>query len=453
MKKKISNHLPLSIVAFSMLFFVSNKTLGQAKIESTRPEPTDWYSGDIHVHRDCGGPAEGILPENRFIEMMEVNDLSVISILADMGDAEVKPSLTDLPKVNGNDYPLSIPGRTIHYEAEWHWDPAGTTFEHKALGGHIVLLGLKEAHQIWDESPYKVLEYGRKQGGIVGFCHTEYLNDAIQSELNCCIPIEYPVEAALGTTDFFTEDVYGTISANNGNYNADATINAYYKLLNCGIRLGLATGTDFPCNGGEPFGTLLTYVQVNEPFTYRKWVEGIRDGKTVVARNGHLEFIELKVNGKYQPGADIQIKDNGTVSVEVTWTSVKPLTGSLELVYNGKVVAKQEGTAKPGEPIVLKANQKFTNSGWICARRMDNEKGHQTHTAPVYVTVNEAPVRASAEDAMFFVKWIDNLIEKTSPGNDWNKFFTHDLDIVQGRYKQAKDYYLKIAEEARSQNN
>jgi hypothetical protein len=430
-----------------------NKTTSAAKI---KPEPSGWYAGDMHVHRDCGGPVEGILPESKFIEMMEVNDLAVISVLADMGDAEVKPSKIDLPKVNGQDYPLSIPGRTIHYDAEWHWDPYGTTFEHKALGGHLVLLGLTEAQQIWDESPYKILEYGRKQNGIVGFCHTEYLNDTIQNELNCCIPIEYPVEAALGTTDFFSEDVYGSISQNSGSYNADATINAYYKLLNCGIRLGLCAGTDFPCNANEPLGTLLTYVNVKGPFTYRKWVEGIRDGKTVVARNGHQEFIDLRVIGKYQqmyqPGDDIKIKDKGMVSVLLKWTTVKPLTGRLELVCDGKVVAKQEGTAEPGKPIVLVANLACINSGWICARRMD-ENGHQTHTAPVYITVDDKPVRASAEDAQYFVKWIDNLIEKTSPGQDWNKYFTHDLDVVQGRYKKAKSIYLKIAEEAKAQNN
>ena len=419
------------------------------KTTRLKPEPTGWYAGDMHVHRDCGGPVEGILQENRFIEMMEVNDLAVISVLADMGDAEVKPSETDLPKINGKDYHLSVPGRTIHYDAEWHWDPYGTTFEHKALGGHVVLLGMKEAQKIWDESPYKILEYGRKQNGIVGFCHTEYLNDTIQNNLNCCIPVEYPVEAALGTTDFFSEDVYGSISQNNGNYNADATINAYYKLLNCGIRLGLCAGTDYPCNSSEPLGTLLTYVQVEGPFTYRKWVEGIRDGKTVVARNGHEEFIDLKVNGKYQPGDEIKFKNNGDVAVEIKWTSIKPLTGSLELVYNGKVVASQKGTAKPGEPIVLKSNQEFTKSGWLCARRM-NENGHQAHTAPVYVTVNNKPVRASAADALYFVKMIENLIEKTSPEQEWNHYFTHSLDVVQGRYKKAKDYYLKVAEEART---
>ena len=412
-----------------------------------RPEPSDWYAGDMHVHRDCGGPVEGILPENKFIEMMKVNDLAVISVLADMGDAEVKPSEIDLQKVTGKDYHLSVPGRTIHYDAEWHWDPFGTTFEHKALGGHVVLLGLNEAQQIWDESPYKIMEYGRKQNAIVGFCHTEYLNDTIQNDLNCCIPIEYPVEAALGTTDFFSEDVYGSISPNNGNYNADATIHAYYKLLNCGIRLGLCAGTDYPCNGSEPLGTLLTYANVKGPFTYRKWIESIRDGKTVVARNGHLEFIDLKVNDEYEPGDELKLKNKKAISAKVKWTAITELTGKLELVYNGKVIATKEGTASPNHSITLNANPEITESGWLCARRMD-ENGHQTHTAPIYITINNKPVRASAEDARYFINWIDNLIEKTSPGGKWNQYFTHDLDIVQNRYLQAKAFYEKIEREA-----
>jgi hypothetical protein len=313
------------------------------------------------------------------------------------------------------------------------------------------LLGLTEAHQIWDESPYKILEYGRDQNAIVGFCHTEYLNDSIQNNLNCCIPIEYPVEAILGNTDFFAEDVYGSISANNGNYSADATINAYYKMLNCGIRLGLCAGTDYPCNAGEPLGTLLTYVNMSGPFTYRKWVEGIRDGKTVVSRNGHQEFIDLIINGQYQPGDDIKFKKKGSLSVEVKWTTVKALTGRLELVYNGKVVAVQEGTASPEHPVVLKTNQEFTLSGWLCARRMD-DNGHQTHTAPIYVTVDNKPVRASAEDAMYFVAWIDNLIKNSSPGGPWNQYFTHDLDVVQAKYKKAREIYSNIVKESNNQS-
>ena len=196
-----------------------------SSLRTIKPEPSDWYAGDIHIHRNCGD-GTSVLSESEFTKMMEPNDLAVISVLADMGNGEVKDSRTDLPKVNGEDAIQSRPGRLVHWDAEWHFDPFGTTFEHKALGGHIVLLGLHEAHTIWDESPYKILEYGKSQNAVVGFCHMQYLNDTIQNDLNCCIPVDYPVEAALGTIDFLSEDVWLN----------DASVNAYYKLLNCGFR-------------------------------------------------------------------------------------------------------------------------------------------------------------------------------------------------------------------------
>jgi hypothetical protein len=406
------------------------------KTSRAKPEPSDWYSGDAHIHRNCGN-ASGIFPDSKFPDLMEENDLAVISILADMGNGEAKPSKIDLPKVNGLDAPESRPGRIVHWDAEWHYDPAGVTFENKTLGGHVILLGLKEAHQIWDESPYKILEWAKKQNAIGGFCHMQYLTDQIPNKLNCCIPIDYPVEAALGTIDFLMEDVWLN----------DAAVNAYYKLLNCGFRFGWIAGTDFTCPI-QPLGSLLTYVQVKDkPMTYRKWLEGIKNGRTVVALNGHAEFLDLKVNGKSGPGDEIKLKNKGTVTIDVKWTAIKELTGRIELVCNGKVVASQPGTAKPGEPIILKATQEFTKSGWICARRMD-EKGHQSHTAAVYITVKNKPVRASAEDAQYFVRWIDNILVKIEPGGSWNQYFTSDLDIVQKRYQQALAIYKKIGLEA-----
>jgi O-glycosyl hydrolase len=402
-----------------------------------KPEPENWYAGDIHIHRNCGD-VTSIISETELTTMMEPNDLVVISVLADMGNGEVKDSRTDLPRVSGADATYSKPGRIVHWDAEWHFDPVGVTFEHKALGGHIVLLGLSEAHQIWDESAYKILEWGKSQDAVVGFCHMQYLNDTIQNDLTCCIPVDYPVEAALGTIDFLAEDVWLN----------DAAINAYYKLLNCGFRLGWAAGTDFPCNESRPFGSLLTYVQVkDQPMTYRKWIEGIKNGRTVVTTNGHVEFLDLKINKVNGPGDEIKLKGKKTVDIEVGWTSVKVLTGRVEIVCNGKVIARQTRTAKPVEPVYLKTRLKVDQSSWICARRMD-ETGHQSHTAPVYITIKNSPVRASAEDARFFMKWIDNILDNIAPGRPWNQYFTHDLDSVQNRYRGAKDIYEKIMIEA-----
>jgi hypothetical protein len=308
------------------------------------------------------------------------------------------------------------------------------------------MLGLKKANQIWEESPYRILDWAKKQKAVSGFAHFQYLNDSIQSELNCCIPIDYPVEVALGTVDFVSEDVYGSHSSNNGTYNSEAAIHAYYKLLNCGFRPGLAAGTDYPCNANEPLGTLLTYVKVQDGLTYSKWIEGIKTGKTIVSRNGHNEFLELKVNGKYEPGDEIRIKNKGSVAVDVKWTAIKDLTGTIELVSNGNVVTSQTGTAKPGKPVLLKTEVAFAKSGWICARRMD-QRGNETHTAAVYVIVNEQPVRASADDARFFIAWIDNILKRTESGGAWSKYFATGRESIRERYIKARTIYQEILKE------
>lgn len=402
-----------------------------------RPEPLNWYAGDVHVHRNCG-EVTPITPESDLTSLMEPKNLAVISVLADMGNGEVKDSHSDLPKVNGKDATCSKHGRIVHWDAEWHFDPAGVTFDHKALGGHLVLLGLKEAHQIWNESPYKILEWARSQEAITGFCHMEYLNDSIQKELTCCIPIDYPVEAALGTIDFLSEDVWLN----------DASVNAYYRILNCGFRIGWTAGTDFPCNNSRPLGSLLTYVLVkDQPMTYKSWIMGIKHGSTVVTTDGHTEFLDLKINGTAGPGDEIRSKEQTAADVDVIWSSSDILTGSIEIICNGKIVAKHEGTARCGDPVHFKARIPISESSWICARRMD-DTGHRSHTSPVYITVNGAPVRASAGDADFFVKWIDNIIVSIAPGEPWSQYFSGDNAVALKRYQEARSIYQKISQEA-----
>jgi len=442
---KMKQHLLLFTFCICLFFSAS----AQQKILLPKPEPPGWYAGDIHVHLNCG-TGTILLPEDTLLKMMEPNNLAVIAVLADMGNGEVVDSKRDLQKVSGQNATQSKPGRIIHWDTEWHWDATYSNFSNQALGGHLVILGLKNAKQIWEESPYKILEWAKKQNAIGGFAHMEYLNDSIQNTLNCCIPIDYPVEAALGTIDFVSEDVYGNISRNNGNYFSEGVVNAYYKLLNCGFRLGLAAGTDYPCNENEPLGTLLTYVNVKDKLTYQKWIEGIKAGRTVVSRNGHNEFLSMIVNGKYAPGDEIQLKNKAAVKVHVKWTATKALTGKIELVNNGKVIATVPGSADVNQPLVLDATVDISKSGWICARRMD-EKGHETHTAPVYITVNKKPVRASADDAEFFIAWIDNILNNIKPGGAWNKYFPNDIATVTERYEKAKNVYVQIMKEAAEQ--
>jgi hypothetical protein len=372
-----------------------------------------------------------------------------MSLLADSGNGEVQDPVQDLPRVTGQDDPVSTPGHIVHWDAEWHWDPTYYQYPHQALGGHIVTLGLNYAYQIWEEYTYPILNWAHQQNGIAGFAHMQYLDDNIPQTLTCCTPIEYPVEVALGSADFIDEDVTDVSTSISGMY-PEAAIHAYYRLLNDGFRPSLAAGTDYPC-GNNNVGSLLTYVKVGggQP-TYKDWINGIAKGRTVVSRNGHNEFLNLVVNNNAGPGDEIKLTGSGSVQATITWTANKKLTGTIELVNNGVVVASKQASVTSGGSASLSAVVNFTKSGWLAARRMGSN-GHYVHTGAVFVTVNSTPVRASAADAQFYVQWMDNLLQKTSPGGAWNSYFINNLSDAQARYRAAKAIYQQIALEAGSQ--
>ncbi|HWQ96419.1 MAG TPA: DUF4082 domain-containing protein [Candidatus Methylomirabilis sp.] len=399
-------------------------------------EPDGWYAGDMHVHRSCGGAPIAV---SSMYQKLFPQNLTFMSLLADMGNGEVQDPEQDLPRVTGQDDPISTPGRIVHWDAEWHWDPTYYQYPHQALGGHIVTLGLNNAYQIREEYTYPILKWAQQQNGIAGFAHMQYLDDSIPQTLTCCTPIEYPVEVALGSADFISEDDFGS----------DSAIRAYYRLLNSGFRPGFAAGTDYPCNNPD-VGSLLTYAQVSGESKYLNWIDAIKNGRTVISRNGHNEFLNLTVNGDATPGDEINLIDPGSVQVTITWTANQPLSGTIELVNNGAVVANKQTSVSSGKPSSLSTTVNFNKSGWLAARRM-GANGHQVHTGAVFVTVNNTPVRASAADAQFYIQWIDNLLEKTSSGGAWNSYFINNLSDAQSRYRAAKAIYQQIALEAGSQ--
>jgi len=439
-----------AVIAGFVLYFITSAIAPPGFAQSARgPEPPGWFAGDPHVHRGigCGRSNEKeMLSPQQLLEMMKVNNLAVVSMLSDIGNGEIKYADQDIPLITGQDNPASTPQRILHWDAEWHYDPEGVTFERKMIGGHLIFLGLKEGGQPYAEYTYPILEWARNRGAIGGYAHMQYLPfgfypppDGIPQSLDCCAPLEYPVETALGTSSFLMEDVRGN----------DSALEAYYRILNTGFRPGLAAGTDYSCNDLEPLGTLLTYVRIPDgQLTYNKWVEGIAQGRTVVSRNAHNEFLDLKANETSQPGDEIDLEGKGRVRVRIEWRSLHSAEGRIELVQNGAVVASQTASAGPGSPAVFETTLVFGQSGWLAARRMDWQSGHRTQTGAVFVIVKKAPVRASAADARFFVAWIDNLIRQTSLGGEWSGFFTKDRAAAQKRYREAKLIFLRIASEA-----
>ena len=405
-------------------------------LQAQGPEPAGWYAGDMHAHRSCGGAP---VSESSIYQKMSSQNLATLSLLADMGNGEVQNAATDLPLVNGKDDPISTSGRIMHWDAEWHWDANYSQYPHQALGGHIVALGLSRANQIWDESTDPIFQWAHAQNAVAGFAHMQYLGTGIPTALSCCTPFEYPIEIALGSADFISEDVNG----------GDTALQAYYELLDSGFRPGFAAGTDYPCNDGTTVGNPLTYVRVmNGEMSYRNWIDGIAAGRTVVSRNGHKEFLDLKVNGSAAPGDEINLSSEGAVSVTVTWTATQNLSGTIELLSNGSIVASKQAAVSSGSSAALTASIAFPKSGWIAARRMDPVNGHMLQTGAIYIIVNNKPIRANATDPQFYAQWITYLLGQISAGGAWNYFFPTELAATQQRYQQAKALYQQIANEA-----
>jgi hypothetical protein len=411
------------------------------------PEPAGWFTGDMHVHRSCGSSPEAV---SAMFSKMNAQNIAVMSLLADSGNAEVQNATTDLPLVNGQDASISTPGRILHWDTEWHWDATYSQYAHQALGGHVVGLGMSSARQVWYEYTQLVLDWIHGLNGIGGFAHMQYLDGDFPSSLTCCTPIEYPVEVAMGNADFISEDVDD--SGASFSMNPEAFTDAYYKLLNTGFRPGFAAGTDYPCNSSRPVGSLLTYVQVaGGQLTYGNWIQGIKAGRTVVSRNGHNEFLNLTVNGTATPGDQLSFASGTSVPVTVQWSASQSLSGSIELVSNGVVVASTSASVAPGAPVSWNATVNFPASGWVAARRMGAD-GHQVHTAAVFVIINGAPIRASAADAQYYVQWMNNLLTNTSPGGAWNSFFPTSLAQAQTRYSAAKAVFQQRAIDAGGAN-
>ncbi|MDP6778384.1 MAG: CehA/McbA family metallohydrolase [Candidatus Latescibacteria bacterium] len=189
----------------------------------------------------------------------------------------------------------------------------------------------------------------------------------------------------------FTEDpvlaVKGVVDALEirQNRNGGFPLQEWYRYLNNGYRVAVAGGTD-KMGAYCALGSLRTYAKLNpnRPFTFENWAKAVRAGRTI-STNGPL--LDMQVEGMHigetlklpATGGRIQVK----AVAESAW-----MVGSIEIVVNGQVVAREE--AKRGATKVrLSARVPITGPGWIAARC--NGAGNTptqymaAHTSPVYL--------------------------------------------------------------------
>ncbi len=316
-------------------------------------EEKGWYSGDAHIHM--------LDPETTLFEM-RAEDLRVANVLAldNWGD------ITARDYFRGELDPVSDPRHLVYY---------GEEYRHGRLG-HVGFLALRRlvepisigriglpapgegrvrydfhlrkrplpAHGThdWPDHPLllEAMKEVHRQGGLVNWAHLRKGQS------------EFPIDIALGqvdTVDLLTDT------------HLEEALKLWYDLLNCGFRLGPTAGTDRSAPA-TAVGHQRVYVQVEPPFLYPRWIEGLRKGTSFVT-NGPM--LELQVDG-HGPGSELKLSGPHSLRIRASVVSQLPFQ-RLEVISNGRILKSVQPETDPHRA-ELEFQTTVEESSWIAAR-------------------------------------------------------------------------------------
>jgi hypothetical protein len=372
-----------------------------------------WYSGDIHVHH--------INKESALLEM-KAEDLNVCNLL-------ISDFTLDHHNFTGAIEPESDPEHIIFYGQEYREDRLG----------HINLLNLtknliepaKEQRQHQYPLNMEAMDQAHEQSGHVSWAHfaawpglegplAVVMKKVDAVELLCTIdPFYQPI---------FVSDIVPEVRMNSG-------LRLWYRLLNCGFKIPITAGTDKMGNF-VTVGANRTYAKVPGSFSYQSWIDALNQGETFVSNS---PFLLLEVNGN-GPGSTLKADQNTTLSITAQVWSQMPVD-RLEIVANGALIGEVsldptalyhsiEISYQTEKSVWLAArayqlNSRQTRKGLSMSQRRNEGAGPTqlnryygtlrpevtfAHTSPVYVTVDDLPIRSS-EDAQYFVGYLNNAIK------------------------------------------
>jgi hypothetical protein len=358
-----------------------------------------WISGDTHIHWVTNAwnvdlPLELLPIVQRAEDLRVANNLTLLHRTAT--DAFVKPSQAPMGPV------------AKFSDGEYHLE-MGEEYRNQNLYGHLCFLNLRRLVLPIGTGPQIAgddsLDYplnkpailqAREQGGVSIEAHGTGANH------------ELPVNAVHGLTDSIDQ----------------LDPDDYYRLLDCGFQLPLSNGSDHPA---RVVGCARAYVHVDGPFSYERWIDGIRRGRTFTT-SGPL--LLLTVNGR-PPGEVLTPLPTERLEVVVRASSRKPL-GRVQLVSNGTVLRE---LITQDREATLTLELPATESRWIVARCSAGETWNAirgpdiAHTSAVYVHTEHRPVfrEAAMRD------WLERLA-------------AHRRDILfKGRFGNARQRAEAVA--------
>lgn len=335
-----------------------------------------WYSADDHIHLPRPTPELN----DTILQWMAAEDIHVANLLQ-MGSYDSFDYATQYAH-----------GPEGHYGDGRHVLISGQENPRSHVLGHMIILGTKAPIHYPDhylDLPRYFAE-GHRQGAVNGVAHFGRI-DGAHFGLGLILPRELLDFLEVLQAEIWQYDLW-------------------YKVLNTGYRLTPTAGTDYPFVEGPP-GRERFYTRVRGRLTPERWLEAVRGGHTFVT-NGPM--LELSVNG-HEMGDTLHLSAPGTVEIEarVLFNPQQEAVNELEVVENGFVVRTFPAEIAHGSRIERRFEHQIDHSGWL-AIRVDGFKHFsplarqaQAHSAPVYVTVDNATPLARQEEARHLARsWL-----------------------------------------------
>ncbi|HEY4309872.1 MAG TPA: CehA/McbA family metallohydrolase [Pirellulales bacterium] len=394
-----------------------------------------WFSGDHHVHSaGCAhyeSPEEGVQPEDMMRHILG-EDLNIGCVLS-WGPCWYFQKQYFEGKVSA----LSTPDNLMRYDVEVSGFPSSHC-------GHLCLLRLKEDDypgttkiEEWPSWDLPVLKWGKEQGGVVGFSHSGW---GLQVPATSLPTYDMPPFDGIGANEYIVDvahDVCDFISAVDTPFVWE--MNIWYHTLNCGYTCRISGETDFPCIYGERVGLGRAYVKLkgskDQPLDYDQWAVGIRDGRSYCTE-GLAHLYDFTVNGlgvgepgsagrasvlSVKQGEKLPIRVNAAALLEEKpredirarkldqkpyWHVERARVGDtrkvpVELIVNGQVVEMREIEAD-GSVKDLQFEYTPQHSCWVALRVFA-----AAHTNPVFIEVDNKPIRASRRSAQWCLDAVD----------------------------------------------
>jgi hypothetical protein len=459
-----------------------------------------WYSGDHHVHAaGCAhydSPTEGVGPEDMLRHILG-EDLNVGCVLS-WGPCWY----TQKQFFEGGVSQLSRNGSLMRYDIEVSGFPS-------SHAGHLCLLKLQEDDypgttrlEQWPSWTLPVLKWGREQGGVVGYSHSGWglaLPDLMpngqrefhgqpwggapqgwQGKAAATLPdYAMPRFDGIGANEFVVTTTHGIcdfISA--VDTPAIWELNVWYHTLNCGMTTRISGETDFPCIYGDRVGLGRIYVGLPnaQELTYDAWVEGLRDGRSYCG-DGLSHVLDFRIDGlgvgeRTPSGVSrLDIAAPGKVTVtfdaaalleeqptELTesirrrrldekpyWHLERSRLGDtrrvpVEIIVNGEVAATQELLAD-GHIESFSIPLELKQSAWVAVRILPS-----VHTNPIFVHVNQQPIRANRRSAEWCLKAVDVCWEAKQ-----NNIRESEREAARAAYEHAKSVYSQVLKDIDAQ--